>query len=64
MSQVETLTQFRKCEIDRKIETKSERFNICGEQLQAVYKQPGQNITSLPLKTEKFILVLSKSNLD
>jgi len=39
-------------------------FNICGEQFQAIYNQPGQNIISLPIKTEKSKLILRKTNDD
>jgi len=61
VSQVETLTEFRKCGDDGNTFTQLSDFNICGEQFQAIYQQPGQNIISLPMKTEKFKLILSKS---
>ena len=61
VSQVETLTEFRKCGSDGNSVNKSSGFNICGEQFQAIYKEPGQNIISLPIKTEKFKLILSKT---
>ncbi len=60
VSQVETLTEFRKCRADGNTVANLSSFNICGEQFQAIYKQPGQNIISLPIKTEKFKLILSK----
>ena len=62
VSQVETLTEFRKCGTDGNTLTKLSRFNICGEQLQAIYEQPGQNIISLPIKAEKFKLLLTKNH--
>ena len=62
VSQVETLTEFRKCGTDENTLTKLSRFNICGEQLQAIYEQPGQNIISLPIKAEKFKLLLTKNH--
>ena len=62
VSQVETLTEFRKCGQDERTVTKSRDFNICAEQFQAIYKEPGQNIISLPIKTDKFKLILSKIN--
>ena len=61
VSQVETLTEFRKCGSDGNSVNKSSGFNICGEQFQAIYKEPGQNIISLPINTEKFTLILSKT---
>ena len=64
VSEVETLTEFRKCKSERDTLTKSSSFNICGEQFQAIYKQPGQKIISLPMKTEKFKLVLRKTKND
>ena len=62
VSQVETLTEFRKCRSDGNTLTKLSSFNICGEQFQAIYEQPGQNIISLPIKTEKFKLLLNKTH--
>ena len=62
VSQVETLTEFRKCGQDGRTVTKLSDFNICAEQFQAMYKEPGQNIISLPIKTDKFKLILSKIN--
>ena len=61
VSQVETLTEFRKC---GNTVNKLSDFNICGEQFQAIYKEPGQNIISFPIKTKKFKLILSKTNDD
>ena len=61
VSQVETLTEFRKCGSDGNSVNKSSGFNICGEQFQAIYKEPGQNIISLPINTDKFTLILSKT---
>ncbi len=55
VSQVETLTEFRKCKLDEK-----NNFNICGEQFQAIYNEPGQNFNPSPIRTQKFKLVLSK----
>ena len=62
ISQVETLTEFRKCEYDSNIMSKVNNFNICGEQFQAIYNQPGQNLVPLPIKIEKTKLILSKTN--
>ena len=59
VSQVETLTEFRKCNLEDK-----NNFNICGEQFQAIYKEPGQNNNLFPVKTEKFNLILSKTHYD
>ena len=64
VSQVETLTEFRKCGSDGNTLSESSSFNICGEQFQAVYNQPGQTLISLPIKTEKSKLILSKTNYD
>ena len=64
VSQVETLTQFRKCEYDENTFSELNSFNICGEQFQAIYNQPGQTLMSLPIRTEKSELVLSKINYD
>ena len=61
ISQVETLTEFRKCENDSSVLSKADNFNICGEQFQAIYSQPGQNLNSLPIKIEKSKLILSKT---
>ena len=62
VSQVETLTEFKKCRFYQSNETNLSDFNICGEQFQAIYNQPGQNLTSLPIKTEKSRLILRKAN--
>ncbi len=62
VSQVETLTEFKKCGSDQNNEINISDFNICGEQFQAIYNQPGQNLISLPIKTEKSILKLTKTN--
>ena len=64
ISQVETLTEFKKCGSNQNIEINLSDFNICGEQFQAIYNQPGQNLISLPIKTEKSKLILSKTNYD
>jgi len=64
VSQVETLTEFRKCGSDSNTLSKLSSFNICGEQFQAVYNQPGQDLISLPIKTEKSKLILSKTHYD
>ena len=64
VSQVETLTEFRKCGSDGNTGNQLSNFNICGEQFQAIYNQPGQNLISLPVKTEKFKLILSKTHND
>jgi len=63
VTQVETLTEFRKCKSDERTLTNSNDFNICGDQFQAVYNEPGQTLISLPIKTEKSKLILRK-NLD
>ena len=64
VSQVETLTEFKKCGSNQNIEINLSDFNICGEQFQAIYNQPGQNLISLPIKTEKSKLILRKTNDD
>ena len=64
VSQVETLTEFRKCRFDDDTDSEISNFNICGEQFQAIYQQPGQDLISLPIKTEKFNLILAKTNSD
>ena len=63
VSQVETLTKFSKCVYDDG-KNKLNSFSICGEQLQAVYNQPGQDFVSLPIRTEKSNLILSKTHYD
>ena len=55
LSKVETLTEFRKSKLED-----ANNFNICGEQFQAIYKEPGRNLNSSPISTRKFKLVLSK----
>ena len=64
VSQVETLTEFKKCGSIQNNERNLSDFNICGEQFQAIYNQPGQNLISLPIKTEKSKLILKKTNYD
>ncbi len=64
VSQVETLTAFRKCVSHSNTLSKLSNFNICGEQFQAVYNQPGQTLISVPIRTEKFKLILSKTDYD
>ena len=64
VSQVETLTEFRKCGYDGNTLSKLSSFNICGEQFQAVYNQPGQALMSVPIKIEKSKLTLSKTHFD
>ena len=64
VSQVETLTEFRKCESNGNPLSKLSSFNICGEQFQAVYNQPGQALMSVPIKIEKSKLTLSKTHYD
>ena len=64
VSQVETLTEFKKCGSNQNNEINLGNFNICGEQFQAIYSQPGQNLISLPIKTEKSKLILRKTNYD
>ena len=64
VSQVETLTQFRKCGSDENNLSKTNSLSICGEQFQSIYNQPGQNLISLPIRTEKSELVLTKTNYD
>ncbi len=64
VSEVETLTEFRKCGSDGNIVSESNKFYICGEQFQAIFKEPGQNLISLPIKTQKSKLILSKINYD
>ena len=60
VSQVETLTEFKKCESNQNNEINNRNLNICGEQFQAIYNQPGQNLISLPIQTEKSKLILRK----
>ncbi len=62
VSRVETLTEFKKCGSNKNDEINPSDFNICGEQFQAIYNQPGQNLISLPIKTEKSKLILRKTN--
>ena len=64
VSQVETLTEFKKCGSIQNNTINMSDFNICGEQFQAIYNQPGQNLISLPIKTEKSKLILRKTNDD
>jgi len=64
VSQVETLTEFKKCGSHQTNEKNLSDFNICGEQFQAIYNQPGQNLVSAPIKTEKSKLILRKTNYD
>ncbi len=64
VSQVETLTEFKKCGSNQNNEINLSDFNICAEQFQAIYNQPGQNLISLPIKTEKSKLILRKTNYD
>ncbi len=64
VSQVETLTEFKKCGSIQNNQINMSDFNICGEQFQAIYNQPGQNLISLPIKTEKSKLILRKTNDD
>jgi hypothetical protein len=64
VSQVETLTEFKKCRSIQNNKINMSDFNICGEQFQAIYNQPGQNLISLPIKTEKSKLILRKTNDD
>ena len=61
VSQVETLTEFKNAS-NQNDEINMNDFNICGEQFQAIYNQPGQNLISLPIKTEKSKLILRKAN--
>ncbi len=64
VSQVETLTEFRKCGFDGDNLNATSDFDICGEQFQAIYNQPGQSLISLPIKIEKSKLILTKTNYD
>ena len=64
VSQVETLTEFKKCGSDSNTSTQFNSLNICGEQFQAIYNQPGQTLISLPIKIEKSRLILTKINHD
>ena len=64
VSQVETLTEFKKCGSNQNNKRNLSDFNICGEQFQAIYNQPGQNLISFPIKTEKSKLILRKTNDD
>ena len=62
VSQVETLTEFKKCGSNQNNEINLSDFNICGEQFQAIYNQPGQTLINVPIKTEKSKLILSKTD--
>ncbi len=64
LSQVETLTEFKKCGFNQNNEINLSDYNICGEQFEAIYNQPGQTLISLPIKTEKSKLILRKTNDD
>ncbi len=64
VSQVETLTEFKKCGSNQNNEINLNDFNICAEQFQAIYDQPGQNLFTWPIKTEKSKLILRKANYD
>ncbi|WP_269604177.1 DUF6816 family protein [Prochlorococcus marinus] len=64
VSQVETLTEFKKCGSNQNDDMNLSDFNICGEQFQSIYNQPGQNMISLPIKIEKSKLILRKTNDD
>ena len=64
VKQVETLTEFRKCGSDGKTLSQLSSFNICGEQFQAVYNQPGQALSSIPIRTGKSKLILSNNHYD
>ena len=64
VSQVETLTQFRKCRSDGSSVSQLSGFNICGEQFQAIYNQPGQNLISLPIRTDQSEIILRKTDYD
>ncbi len=64
VSQVETLTEFKKCGSNQNNKINLSAFNICGEQFQAIYNQPGQNLISLPIKTTKSKLIFRKTNDD
>ena len=62
VSQVETLTEFKKCGSDGKTMNQLRNFNICGEQFQAIYNEPGHRLVSVPIKTEKSKFLLSKNH--
>ena len=62
VSQVETLTDFRKCKPQKANTSELSNFNICGEQFQAIYNQPGQAFINFPIKTQKSKLILTKNN--
>jgi len=64
VSQVETLTQFSKCGSDGNNLSNLNSFDICGDQFQAIYNQPGQTLISLPIRTEKSKIILSKTHYD
>ena len=64
VSQVETLTEFRKCGSEINAVSQISDFNICGEQFQAIYNQPGQDLISLPINIEKSKLILKKTHYD
>ncbi len=60
ISQVETLTEFRKCNSDNNSFDELSNFNICAEQFQAIYNEPGKGVILRPIKTEKIKLTLRK----
>ena len=62
VSQVETLTEFRKCLSDENTVSQLSSLSICGEQFQAIYNQPGQTLITSPIKTEQSKLILSKNH--
>ena len=64
VSQVETLTEFKKCEFKQSEDINIGDFKICAEQFQAIYNQPGQDFISLPIKTERAKLILRKTHAD
>ena len=64
VSQVETLTEFKKCGSNQISDNDNSEFDICGEQFQAIYDQPGQNLISLPIKFDRYKLRLRKTNHD
>tara|TARA_B100000214_G_scaffold316135_1_gene249578 strand:+ start:43 stop:771 length:729 start_codon:yes stop_codon:yes gene_type:complete len=62
VSQVEILTEFRKCRFESNTENKLNGFDICAEQFLAIYNEPGQNILVSPIKTQKFKLLFRRTN--
>ena len=62
VSQVETLTEFKMCQVNERKFSKNNNYKICAEQFQTIYNQPGEKLSLLPVYTQKSKLVLSRKN--